>query len=115
MFKKIVIGFFALAILGSIINAFQDYSNPEVREANKARVQEQIAAQAKERAELDGTSCTKDGKAIIGESQSRTLKCGWGKPKRINRTHTATVSREQWVYDGGYLYFTNGVLTAIQN
>ena len=47
----------------------------------------------------------------------------WGAPKKINRTTTSSGVREQWVYDhcgysrcyGGYLYFTNGVLTAIQN
>jgi hypothetical protein len=47
----------------------------------------------------------------------------WGAPTRVNRTTTASGVREQWVYDhcgynrcyGGYLYFTNGVLTAIQN
>ncbi len=40
----------------------------------------------------------------------------WGKPSDVNRTTTRTSVREQWVYEnGGYLYFNNGVLTAIQN
>jgi len=33
----------------------------------------------------------------------------------VNRTVTAGHVREQWVYPVGYLYFDNGILTAIQN
>lgn len=51
----------------------------------------------------------------IGMSQTAVLESNWGKPLRINRTTTARTEREQWVYDGGYLYFENGVLTTIQN
>lgn len=40
----------------------------------------------------------------------------WGKPYDINRTTYAWGTQEQWVYSGGnYLYFDNGILTAIQN
>jgi hypothetical protein len=40
----------------------------------------------------------------------------WGKPLSVNNTITAGRKSEQWVYgDGQYLYFVNGVLTAIQN
>lgn len=39
----------------------------------------------------------------------------WGEPLRINSTITKNGESEQWVYgDGQYLYFTRGVLTAIQ-
>ncbi|MDM1345731.1 hypothetical protein [Myroides marinus] len=38
----------------------------------------------------------------------------WGKPKDINRTITKGNNSEQWVYKDNYLYFDNGVLTAIQ-
>jgi SOS-response transcriptional repressor LexA len=33
----------------------------------------------------------------------------------VNRTTFARGVHEQWVYDGGYLYFEDGVLTTIQN
>lgn len=71
-------------------------------------------------ANLEAATCTKDGNAYIGESQERTLKCGWGTPQRINRTTTGTLTgaltREQWVYGGrNYLYFIDGRLTTIQN
>jgi len=39
----------------------------------------------------------------------------WGRPRRVNTTSTAAGKTEQWVYgDGRYLYFTNGILTAVQ-
>lgn len=48
----------------------------------------------------------------------------WGAPNSVNKTSTANGELEQWVYEedihrigiqNGYLYFTNGVLTAIQS
>lgn len=51
----------------------------------------------------------------IGMSPQDVLDSSWGRPNRINRTTTAGGEREQWVYDSGYLYFVNGVLTTIQN
>lgn len=40
----------------------------------------------------------------------------WGRPEDVNRTITAAGTSEQWVYGlGSYVYFDNGVLTAIQN
>jgi hypothetical protein len=38
----------------------------------------------------------------------------WGGPKSINETITAGAKSEQWVYEKNYLYFDNGILTAIQ-
>lgn len=51
----------------------------------------------------------------VGMSQQDALDSAWGQPRKVNRTTTARHTREQWVYDGGYLYFTDGVLTSIQN
>ena len=40
----------------------------------------------------------------------------WGRPQSKNRTTTVHGVKEQWVYgDRRYLYFDNGVLTAIQD
>ena len=38
----------------------------------------------------------------------------WGKPKSINETITSGKKSEQWVYSDNYLYFDNGIVTAIQ-
>lgn len=51
----------------------------------------------------------------IGMTEQDALDSSWGKPRKINRTTNAYGVSEQWVYDGGYLYFKNGVLTSIQN
>ncbi|MDR3414200.1 MAG: hypothetical protein P4L87_25110 [Formivibrio sp.] len=52
----------------------------------------------------------------IGMTKKEVIeKTNWGKPESVNRTITSNIIHEQWVYDGGYLYFTNGRLTAIQN
>ena len=52
----------------------------------------------------------------IGMSKEDVLASSWGRPESINTTTTVRGSREQWVYGGrSYLYFENGVLTAIQN
>jgi hypothetical protein len=51
----------------------------------------------------------------IGSTQNAVATTGWGYPRDINKTTTASGVREQWVYgDGKYLYFENGILTAIQ-
>jgi len=36
-------------------------------------------------------------------------------PNAINKSHGSWGTHEQWIYDGGYLYFENGVLTFAQN
>lgn len=51
----------------------------------------------------------------IGMSQEDVRASSWGKPNRISRTVSAYGIHEQWIYDGGYLYFEDGVLKTIQN
>jgi len=54
------------------------------------------------------------GKVRIGMTAEQ-VRAAWGAPNDINRTRSATYSREQWVYDSQYLYFDNGTLTTIQD
>lgn len=50
----------------------------------------------------------------IGMTAEQAEQTWWKRPERINRTQTARGTREQWVYSQGrYLYFENGILTAI--
>jgi hypothetical protein len=54
-------------------------------------------------------------KVSIGMTNEQ-VEFAWGKPKDIHKTITATTVDEQWVYgDQQYIYFRNGVVTAIQN
>lgn len=53
------------------------------------------------------------GKVSIGMTQEM-CSLSWGEPNDINITVLANNRHEQWVYDDNYLYFNNGLLTAIQ-
>jgi hypothetical protein len=60
-------------------------------------------------------SVKKKAGVSLGMTSEDVLKSGWGKPKAVNRTTNIYGVSEQWVYDGGNLYFENGTLTAVQN
>jgi hypothetical protein len=51
----------------------------------------------------------------IGMSKQDVLDSSWGRPNKINRSTYSWGVKEQWVYDGGYLYFDDDELTGIQN
>ncbi|WP_342428573.1 hypothetical protein [Paenibacillus sp. FSL L8-0158] len=52
----------------------------------------------------------------IGMSEQEVIYSKWGLPKHINKNTTTYGVNEQWVYDQyKYIYFENGVVTAIQD
>lgn len=51
----------------------------------------------------------------IGMTEADVLASSWGKPRHINTTTRASGESAQWVYNGSYLYFKNGILETIQN
>jgi len=53
-------------------------------------------------------------KPRIGMTAEEARNSTWGKPKKINKTTTEYGTSEQWVYGSRYLYFEDGVLSAIQ-
>jgi hypothetical protein len=53
------------------------------------------------------------GKVKIGMTKEM-CKLSWGEPKSINKIITSGKRSEQWVYSDNFLYFDNGILTAIQ-
>lgn len=63
-------------------------------------------------------SAIEEGKVFVGMTDKQA-RMSWGKPEEINKTVTNNIVHEQWVYgSSGYfsfLYFENGILTAIQN
>ncbi len=90
----------------------KDY--PEVAAKNEEFAKRQIAAA--ERNQQDILARMKKMKGVqIGMSKEEVLASSWGKPQKVNTTTNVYGTREQWVYDGGYLYLENGVLTSIQN
>lgn len=78
----------------------------ELRQYEKAEMARAKAADAKLR-KSQGVS--------IGMTYEEVLASSWGRPKRVNKTTRATSETQQWVYDGGYLYFENGLLRTIQH
>lgn len=54
-----------------------------------------------------------EGKVSIGMTKEM-CEAAWGLPNEINITQTMELIHEQWVYGYRYLYFDNGILTAIQ-
>ena len=71
--------------------------------------EKKAAAEIARKARLPGVRIGMTADQVIKETS-------WGKPRSINRHTTAYGTREQWVYGyPNYLYFTNGILTSIQN
>ena len=54
------------------------------------------------------------GAPKIGMTEQEVYASSWGYPQKRNTTTTVNGTRVQWVYDFGYIYFTNGIVTAIQ-
>lgn len=82
---------------------FKGRPNDELAKWKKIKLQEQAKQKAK-------------GGVRIGMSKEQVLKSNWGKPEEVYKTTNSSSVREQWVYGGrNYLYFTNGILTSIQN
>lgn len=80
----------------------------------KAAAHEALADKYKAEQAVNDARCAKIGGARIGLNAEGVRKSCWGRPIRINTTMTASHTHEQWVYGGGYLYLTDGVVTSIQ-
>ncbi len=93
----------------SLFASVQAASEAEDRRKREARAAAERKRLAAEKAEK------KRSGVHLGMSQQDVVDSSWGKPRKINRTIGSYGVHEQWVYDGGYLYFKNGVLETIQN
>lgn len=90
-------------------------SEEKAEAAKKAKHEKEEKAEAAKKAK-DAAAWKARGGVKVGMNAAQVLKSNWGKPEKINRTITSNVTHEQWVYgEHNYLYFENGVLTAIQN
>lgn len=86
--------------------------------ANRASMEESdrsMKAYYAARAAENHAKCAKLGGVAIGMAPGQVLKSCWGKPLSVNETITARGKHEQWVYNGGYVYFDGGIVTAIQS
>ena len=77
---------------------------------------EQFKAEKKAEADNKEKEKRKTEGVYIGMTKQQVLDSMWGSPEKINTTTTKYGVSEQWVYPNyNYLYFENGILTAIQN
>lgn len=98
--------------------AAQDAREAEVAaKAAKEEAERVAAAKQAEQERLAAEALARKPGVRIGMTAKQVREqTSWGIPESVNRTTTARSVTEQWVYGGGgYLYFTNGRLTAIQN
>lgn len=73
------------------------------------------AANLRKKYGADIAKIMNDGKVKLGWTKKMCIE-SWGEPEDINTTIVKGLKHEQWVYGiGSYLYFDNGILTAIQN
>lgn len=85
----------------------QAQQQAQVQQLEDARKLQRAQASDRERRRREGV--------LIGMTQQEVLASSWGKPRRVNRDTYRFGVHEQWVYDGGYLYFKDGILDAISN
>ena len=85
-----------------------------VRVKLQTQADKEAAAAAKKRDAAEKVRRRKEG-VSLGMSKEEVLASNWGRPRKVNTSTYTFGVHEQWVYDGGYLYFKDGVLTSIQN
>lgn len=91
----------------------KDY--PEVGAKYEAQAKK-LASDAERKNKADEVKLKRSQGVAVGMSKQDVIASSWGKPQSINTTTTATGTRQQWVYGSrSYLYFDDGILTAIQN
>ncbi|MCJ8161863.1 hypothetical protein [Acinetobacter zhairhuonensis] len=84
---------------------------------NNAKAQESSRQQAYERQKAEWAARVEPR---IGMSAQQAEKSTWGYPDKVNKTTNVYGVSEQWVYrmyrgQSRYLYFTNGILTSMQD
>lgn len=105
----------------SALAKHQGIADPELEQlaskirAGAAAAERKKAADAKAAADKSDLAKRRKEGINIGMTREDVLKSNWGRPERVNTTVTTRGTREQWVYGGSqYLYFDNGILTAVQ-
>jgi hypothetical protein len=89
--------------------ATPDTPDPALSEMYRKDLEEEAAAQAKQRA----AACRTLPRPSVGMSESSVLASCWGKPEHKRESETAGGKQAVWGYPEGYLYFTKGLVTRI--
>lgn len=109
----------------SLLKSYKDLENQTIsdmynnatNEVNRIEAEKKAQEEAeRKQREAEEKARKKSQGVTIGMTQQEVLDSMWGEPERINRTVTENHVYEQWVYGyPNYLYFTDGILTSIQN
>ncbi len=90
----------------------QDRKQEEQAQAQKQQQEAIVRAENERVAKVEAAIA--NGEVFIGMTGEQCIRA-WGQPEKVNTTDTARGHHSQWVYPGGrYVYFENGILTAIQ-
>lgn len=105
-----------IAALSDIV-AFDSSDKKSRQEMNRLTDERSKRMEAEERKVKTAIRAAKKKEGVtIGMTEQDVLDSRWGKPQSINRSTYSFGVHEQWVYGGhNYLYFENGILTAVQN
>ncbi|MBC7846998.1 MAG: hypothetical protein H7Y10_10940 [Flavobacterium sp.] len=96
----------------------------EEEELAKRKEENKIKKENKQYADIEAKNIKKYGKTLYAKLKKGMFWIGMtddmaiislGNPKDINRTVGKWGVHEQWVYDGDYYYFENGILTSYQD
>ena len=96
----------------------------EEEELAKIKEENKIKKENKQYADIETKNIKKYGKTLYAKLKKGSFWIGMtddmaiislGNPKDINRTVGKWGVHEQWVYDGDYYYFENGILTSYQD
>lgn len=99
-----------------ILERYSRQQREKSEELERERLAREVEVKKAEQARIAVAKANaKKGGVRIGMTKKQVLASNWGSPDDVNRTTTVAGSFEQWVYDGSYLYFQNGILTTIQN
>jgi hypothetical protein len=106
----------AVALSGCVYQDGKYYTVGQYDAMILAQKNEEHRQEVARQEEAREAECKRRGPPKVGMTKAQVFKTCWGETGRINRTVTANGVFEQYVYsDTSYVYFENGIVTAIQN
>ena len=66
-------------------------------------------------AEKEERDKIKNSPPKVGMTESQVKSSKWGYPSKINKNEYSWGTTEQWVFEEGYVYFENGIVTSVQH
>lgn len=87
---------------------------PDGRMGNLQSLRNTVSQEEHESMAAAKAECKRRGDVFLGMILNQIFASCWGRPLKINKTETASGIQLQLVYQRGYLYLSDGILTSIQ-